>query len=33
LFEVETADARLRLAFRHRSRRWTVEGVEELKAA
>jgi hypothetical protein len=28
LFEIETADARLRLAFRHRSRRWTVEGVE-----
>ena len=32
LFEVETSAARLRLAFRHRSRRWTVEGVES-KAA
>ena len=28
LFEIETADARLQLAFRHRSRRWTVEGFE-----
>lgn len=28
LFEIETADARLQLAFRHRSRRWTIEGVE-----
>lgn len=27
-FEVETANARLKLAFRHRTRRWTVEGVE-----
>jgi hypothetical protein len=27
-FEVETADAWLKLAFRHRTRRWTVEGVE-----
>jgi hypothetical protein len=33
LFEVETADAFLQLAFRHRSRRWTVEGVELVKAA
>jgi len=33
LFEVETADARLQLAFRHRSRRWTVEGVELNRAA
>ena len=33
LFEVETADARLQLAFRHRSRRWTVEGMEERQAA
>lgn len=33
LFEVETADARLKLAFRHRSRRWTVEAVEAHKAA
>lgn len=28
LFEVETADARLKLSFRHRTRRWTVEGVD-----
>ena len=28
LFEVETGGARLQLSFRHRSRRWTVEGVE-----
>jgi hypothetical protein len=33
LFEVETADARLQLSFRHRSRRWTVEGMESLLAA
>ena len=33
LFEVETADARLQLAFRHRSRRWTVEGMENRRAA
>ena len=32
LFEVETAGATLKLAFRHRSRRWTVEGVDS-KAA
>ena len=32
LFEVETAGARLQLSFRHRSRRWTVEGMES-KAA
>ena len=28
LFEVETSRARLQLSFRHRSRRWTVEGME-----
>jgi len=33
LFEIETTDARLQLAFRHRSRRWTVEGVEKHQAA
>jgi hypothetical protein len=33
LFEVETADARLKLAFRHRSRRWTVEALEAHWAA
>jgi hypothetical protein len=33
LFEVETADAILQLSFRHRSRRWTIEGVEDHKKA
>ena len=33
LFEVETADARLQLSFRHRSRKWTVEGLELSNAA
>jgi hypothetical protein len=33
LFEVETADARLTLAFRHRSRKWTVEGMDLAEAA
>jgi hypothetical protein len=33
LFEVETAGARLKLAFRHRSRRWTVEGMDVRRAA
>jgi len=33
LFEVETADARMTLAFRHRSRKWTVEGVDLATAA
>jgi hypothetical protein len=27
-FEVDTIGARLALTFRHRGRRWTVEGVE-----
>jgi hypothetical protein len=33
LFEVETADARFTLAFRHRSRRWTVESLDLDRAA
>jgi hypothetical protein len=33
LFEVETAGARLQLAFRHRSRRWTIEGMDSRVAA
>lgn len=33
LFEIETVDARLQLSFRHRSRRWTVEGMETHAAA
>jgi hypothetical protein len=28
-FEVTTPRARLRLSYRHRSRRWTVEALEE----
>ena len=28
LFEVETADARMTLAFRHRSRKWMLEEVD-----
>jgi hypothetical protein len=33
LFEIETAEARLQLSFRHRTRRWTIEGVETRQAA
>ena len=33
LFEVETADAVLQLSFRHRSRRWTIEGMDQRAAA
>jgi len=29
VFEVETPAARLALSFRHRTRRWTVEGVDD----
>ena len=29
LFEVRTRRARFALSYRHRSRRWTLEGVEE----
>ena len=29
LFEVDTPRARLSLAFQHRSRRWTVTGLDE----
>jgi hypothetical protein len=29
IFEVETPGARLALAFQHRSRRWTVNGVDD----
>ncbi len=32
-FDVDTAEVRLKLSFRHRSRRWTVEGMESHKAA
>ena len=33
LFEVETADARMTLVFRHRTRRWTLEELDVAKAA
>lgn len=33
LFEVETPRARLALSFEHRSRRWTVEGLDEERPA
>ena len=29
MFEVETPGAKLSLTFRHRSRRWTVDGVDD----
>lgn len=33
LFEVETARARLSLTYQHRSRRWTVTGLDEARRA
>ena len=33
LFDVETADARMTLVFRHRSRKWTLEEMDLAKAA
>jgi hypothetical protein len=33
LFEVSTQVARFSLAFRHRSRRWTIEGMDEAARA
>jgi hypothetical protein len=33
LFEVETAGARMKLVFRHRSRKWTVEEMDLERAA
>jgi hypothetical protein len=29
IFEVDTPGARLALSFQHRSRRWTVDGVDD----
>jgi hypothetical protein len=29
VFEVETPGARLALSFQHRSRRWTVDGIDD----
>jgi hypothetical protein len=33
LFEVDTASLRLALTYQHRSRRWTIEGMDGLAAA
>jgi hypothetical protein len=33
IFEVRTTDGRYRLAFRHRERRWLIEGVDPRPAA
>ncbi len=33
VFEVETARARVALSFQHRSRRWTIEGLDEDRTA
>ncbi|HEY7522965.1 MAG TPA: hypothetical protein VH813_01230 [Candidatus Limnocylindrales bacterium] len=33
LFEVETPLARLTLSYRHRTRRWTIEGMDEVARA
>jgi hypothetical protein len=33
VFEVDTPSLRLALTFQHRSRRWAIEGLDELDAA
>ncbi|HYL40792.1 MAG TPA: hypothetical protein VET90_05740 [Candidatus Binatus sp.] len=33
VFDVQTPGARLKLSFRHRSRRWTIEGLDEAMPA
>jgi hypothetical protein len=33
LFEVDTPELRLALTFQHRSRRWTIDGLDGLPAA
>ena len=33
LFEVETPGARLALTYLHRSKRWTIDGLDELAPA
>ena len=33
IFEVETPIARLTLAYRHRARRWTIEGMDRHRRA
>jgi hypothetical protein len=33
VFDVLTPEARLQLAYRHRTRRWTIEGLDEAERA
>lgn len=33
VFDVQTPEARMQLSFRHRSRRWTIEGLDESQRA
>lgn len=33
IFDVQTPTARMQLSYRHRSRRWTIEGVDEAERA
>ena len=33
VFEVETPEARVALSFHHRSRRWTIEGLDDRRRA
>ena len=33
VFEVDTREYRLALTFQHRSRRWTIDGLDELERA
>jgi hypothetical protein len=33
LFEVDTPSARVALTYQHRSRRWTIDGLDELERA
>lgn len=33
VFDVATRDARLTLCYRHRNRRWVIEGYEDLRRA
>jgi hypothetical protein len=33
VFDVQTPSARMTLSFRHRSRRWTIEGLDEAQRA
>jgi hypothetical protein len=33
VFEVETPRARLALVFGHRTRRWTIDGLDEVRPA